>query len=207
MPDTARESRTRASQARPPARVPALGGACVVTLSDWYRDRHLGRNPAARLGACRDLKDLLAALGFDVPRELYFPAPDQHAFRAEKTLFVPPAQEGAAGTSPDCEVRVCATKTCWLLVDRVEITPLNLTAAESLVVRPSLHCGTQREAIDFCGVVGHAHESPGEYTKPEHFLVPPTGCFVLTPYNLDEFSDAMVGIEVRGWLVPPEADP
>lgn len=189
---------------QPPRRVTTSDGMWSVTLSDWYRDRLKGRAPADRLRGCKDICSVLSVLGFDLPREAYAPAPDQHAFRAEKNLVVPAA--ALPGVTPDCDIRFCAPKTCWLFVERVEVTPLNLTAGESLVVRPSIFCGTQRLQIDFCGVVGHAHESPGEFTKPQRFMVPPTGCFVLTPYNLDEFSDALVGVEVYAWLVPPEAD-
>lgn len=187
---------------RPPRRITTSDGMWTVSLSDWYRDRLKGRAPADRLRSCTDICSILSVLGFDMPREGYLPAPDQHAFRAEKNIFVPAPEH--PGTTPDIDIRFCAPSNCWLFVDRVEVTPLNLTAAESLVVRPSIFCGTQRLQIDFCGVVGHAHESPGEYTKPQRFMIPPTGCFVLTPYNLDEFSEAIASVEVYAWLVPPE---
>jgi hypothetical protein len=179
----------------------------VMTLSDYWDDRMKGRYPLDRLEGIETLKGLLGALGFDAPREMYYPSPEQHAFRMEKTLTIVPRDISPSdGPRKDCSVRVCGPRSCLVYVKRLEVTPLNLTAQESLVVRFGLHCGTQKTIIDFCEVVSQANESAGQYTKPQHFLIPPTGCLVVDFYNEDEFSEALVSVEAEMWLVPDKED-
>jgi hypothetical protein len=138
-----------------------------------------------------------------MPRELYHPGPEQNALLAEKTLRIVPKDVAPSdGPRKDCSVRFCAPRSCWLYIQTLEVTPLNLTASESLVVRFGLHCGTQRSVVDFCEIISQSNEEPGQYTKPQNKLVPPTGCLVVDFYNLDDFSEADVGIEAKMWLIP-----
>ena len=185
-----------------PKRVRTKDHRLVVTLSDHYRDTIKGDNPWDRIAGATDLKSVLAALGYTLPREAYFPSPDQYAHRPLKTLFVPAKLQTEPPYQKDCSVRYAAPRSCWLYVRDLYTVPLNLTAAESLVVRYSLHCGTGRTIVDFCEIVSQSNEEPGQYTPPQEIMVPPLGVLVIDFFNQDQYSEAIVGLHGWQWLVP-----
>lgn len=174
----------------------------AVTLSEFYRDTHAGKPFLDRLRGATDLKSMLEALGYAIPREALYPDPTQHAHKVLKTLFIPAKPTREPEYEKDVPVRLCANRTCWLYIKNLVVVPLNLTAAESVVVRFSLQCGPSMSVIDFCEVVGQGSESRGQFTPPQVLLVPPTGCLRIDLFNTDQYSDAMLGIETDQWLVP-----
>lgn len=196
-----------AAPAIPGTRIETANRRMAVTLSDFYRDRILRKAFMDRLKGADDLKAVLEVLGFNLPREAYFPDPTQMAHRPLKTLFVPAKPVDAPEFQKDVPVRLCATRTCWLYVRDLFTVPLNLTAAESLVVRYSLQCGPTMTVIDFCEVVGQGSENPGQYTPPQVVMVPPTGCLRIDLFNRDQYSDALVGISAFEWLIAAEEKP
>lgn len=178
----------------------------VVTLSEFYRDTHAGKPFLDRLRGATDLKSMLEALGYAVPREALYPDPTQHAHKVLKTLFIPAKPIDQPEGQKDVPVRLCANRTCWLYIKNLVVTPLNLTAAESVIVRFALQCGPSMSVIDFCEVVGQGSENPGQFTPPQALLVPPTGCLRIDLFNRDQYSEAMLGIEADQWLVPDVAE-
>lgn len=190
-------------------------GLFAVTLTDYYRDSQRKEDAVLRrIAEAEGLPQVLGALGFTLPREAYFPSPAQSAHRVLKTLRVPakplatqdPDQTLNSSDQKDCSVRYCATRSCWLYVRDLLVRPLNLTSAESLVLRWSLHCGVDRAWIDFCEIVSQASETPGQYTPPQVILVPNTGCLVLDIFNEDQHSEAWFALSSFQWLVPPDAE-
>jgi len=184
-------------------------GLFVVTLSDYFRD---GKNKTdkvlRKIAGAAGLPQVLAALGFTLPREAYFPSPLQEAHRPLKTLLVPAKLATDPPGQMDCNVRFCAPRTCWLYIRDLFARPLNLTAAESLVLRYSLQCGSNTAFIDFCQITSQASEAPGQYTPPQVLMVPPTGCLVIDIFNEDQHSEAWIGLTGFQWLVPvEEGDP
>jgi hypothetical protein len=189
----------------PLAKVVTRNRRMAVTLSDYYRDQVNGRAFMERLRGAEDLKSILEALGFVLPREAYMPAPDQMAHRVMKTLFIPAKPWDAPEFQKDVPVRMAATRSCWLYIKDLWTTPLDLTAAESVIVRYSLQCGPTMSVIDFCEVVGQGSENPGQYTPPQVIMVPPTGVLRIDIFNRDQYSEAMLGISSYQWLVPEES--
>jgi hypothetical protein len=177
----------------------------AVTLSDFYRDFKETKPFLDRLKNVTDLKGMLEVLGYALPREALYPDPTQHAHRVLKTLFIPAKPWTEPEFQKDVPVRLCANRTCWLYVKNLVTVPLNLTAAESVIVRYALQCGPNMSVIDFCEVVGQGNENPGQYTPPQVLLVPPTGCLRIDLFNRDQYSDAMLGVESEQWLIPDTA--
>lgn len=196
-----------AARVEVPERVVTRGGEFTVSLSEYYMDllrqkEDPGQARAAveRIKDCQSLCSILSALGFEAPREMYHPAPHQKPHVFDKSLrIVAPSQPGM---KQDCSVRLCAPRSCWYYIYELEAEPLNLTAAESLVVRPSLLCGPSAEVIDFCQILSQSGDDPGQFAMPQQVMVPPTGCFKLDFFSLDGYSEARVGIRGRAWLVP-----
>lgn len=173
-----------------------------ITLAEYAASCLAGKEPpkplqafADRSAFAQDVARFAVLVGASEPLAATRPGACDMVGIVDRTFTVPPA---ISATEPSTvkALSICSSLSQSVVIDRLRLTPANLTAEEfGLVQFKRVLLATFGE---FC-LPFTPEDEPATFINVEHVILCPKSGFDIFAVNTDPFSEAVFHIFFRGW--------